>query len=55
MGTGGGRGVNLTTHLHLVPMLRMVELHFHSPIPLNGVVVNYLKTRDNVAFYPCPY
>jgi hypothetical protein len=34
------RGVKLTTHLHLVPRLRMVELHLHSPIYLYGIVLN---------------
>jgi hypothetical protein len=33
------RGVKLTTHLHLVPRLRKVELQFHSPISLYGVVL----------------
>jgi hypothetical protein len=28
------------THLHLVPRSRMVELGFHSPIRLHGVVLN---------------
>jgi hypothetical protein len=28
-----GRVVKLTTHLHLVPRSRMVELYLHSPIP----------------------
>jgi hypothetical protein len=27
-----GRDVKLTTHLHLVPRLRMVEVYLHSPI-----------------------
>jgi hypothetical protein len=26
-----GKGVSLTTHLHLVPRLRIVELYLHSP------------------------
>jgi hypothetical protein len=26
-----GKGVKLTTHLHLMPKLRMVELHLHYP------------------------
>jgi hypothetical protein len=34
-----GRGVKLTTHLHLVPRLRMVELYLHSPIRLYGMVL----------------
>jgi hypothetical protein len=32
-----GRSVKLTTHLHLVPRSRLVELYFHSPIRLHGV------------------
>jgi hypothetical protein len=31
-----GRGLKLNTHLHLLPMSRMVELYFHSPICLHG-------------------
>jgi hypothetical protein len=34
------QGVKLTTLLHLVPMLRMVELYLHSPIHFHGVVLN---------------
>jgi hypothetical protein len=37
MGTGGTK---LTTHLHLVPKLRNMELYLHSPIGLHGVVLN---------------
>jgi hypothetical protein len=33
-------GMKLTTHLHLVPRSRMVELYLHSPICLHGVVLN---------------
>jgi hypothetical protein len=33
-----GRGVKLTTHLHLVLRLSLMELH--SPVRLNGVVLN---------------
>jgi hypothetical protein len=33
-----GRDVKLTTQLDLEPGSRMVELYFHSPIHLNGVV-----------------
>jgi hypothetical protein len=33
-----GRGVNLTTRIHLVPRLRMAELCLHAPICLHGVV-----------------
>jgi hypothetical protein len=35
------RGVTLTTHLHLVPTLRLLELYLHSPIRNHG---------DNVTF-----
>jgi hypothetical protein len=35
-----GRGVKLTTHLHLVPRSRMVELYLHSLIRLHGVTLN---------------
>jgi hypothetical protein len=35
-----GRGVNLTAHLHLVPRSKLVGLHLHSPIRLNGLVLN---------------
>jgi hypothetical protein len=47
MGTGGsfsraesGGGVKLTTHLHLVPRLRMVELYLHFLIYIHGVMLN---------------
>jgi hypothetical protein len=30
-------GVNLSTHLHIVPPLRVVELYFHSPICLHAI------------------
>jgi hypothetical protein len=42
-GGKSGRGVKLTIHLHLVPKLRMVELHFHSSILLHCVVLNQLR------------
>jgi hypothetical protein len=34
------RYVKLTTHLHLLPRPRMVELYFHSPIRHHGVMFN---------------
>jgi len=34
-----GRGVKLTIHLHLAPRLKCLELYFHSPIRLHGVVI----------------
>jgi hypothetical protein len=36
--TAGGE--KLTTHLHLVPRSRMMELYRHSPTRLHGVVLN---------------
>jgi hypothetical protein len=47
MGIGGdfpggkatGAGVKLTTHRHLVPRSRIVEIYLHSPICL-GIVLN---------------
>jgi hypothetical protein len=35
-----GRGVKLTTQLHLVPRSRIVEPYLHSPICLHDVVLN---------------
>jgi hypothetical protein len=35
-----GRGMKLTTDLHLVPRSRMVELYLYSPICLHGIVLN---------------
>jgi hypothetical protein len=32
--------ISVTTHLHLVPKSRMMELYLHSPIRLNEVVLN---------------
>jgi hypothetical protein len=32
------RGVNLTTHLHIVPRIKMVELYFHSFIHLHDML-----------------
>jgi hypothetical protein len=43
-------GVKLTTHLHLVPKSRMVELYLHSPISLRGVVLNEFNTRKTSPF-----
>jgi hypothetical protein len=38
---GKTTGVELTTHLHLVVRLRMIELYLHSPIHLHGVMLNF--------------
>jgi hypothetical protein len=40
MGTGVGNSqrVKLTTWLHLVPNIRVVELYLHSPIDFHGMV-----------------
>jgi hypothetical protein len=40
-----GRSVNLTTHNHLMPRLRMVELHLLSPTRLDGVVLNQAQRQ----------
>jgi hypothetical protein len=34
------RGVKLTVQLHLVPRSRMVDLYFHTPIGLHGVMLH---------------
>jgi hypothetical protein len=39
-GKKSGRRLKLTTHLHLVPRPRMVELYLHSNICLHGIVFN---------------
>jgi hypothetical protein len=33
------RGVKLTTHFHLVPSSRMVELYLYSPVSFHGIVL----------------
>jgi hypothetical protein len=43
-----GPEVKLTTHLHLVPRSRMVELHLSSPTHLHGLVFNQLNTRTTL-------
>jgi hypothetical protein len=49
---GGKRqGVKLTTHLHLVPRSRMVELYLHSPVCLYGIVLNWLTTWTTLLFF----
>jgi hypothetical protein len=35
-----GRGVKLTTHLHLVPRSRMMQLYLYSPVRLHDMVLN---------------
>jgi hypothetical protein len=57
MGTGNDfpvgkavRGVKLTTHLHLVPRSRMVELYLYSLICLHGVVLNWLSKGTTLPF-----
>jgi hypothetical protein len=34
--------VKLTTHVHLVPILKVVELYPHYPVVFHDVVLNYL-------------
>jgi hypothetical protein len=41
-----GRTVKLTTHLHLVPRSKMVELYLHSTC-LHGVVLDLIKRGGN--------
>jgi hypothetical protein len=50
MGTGGSLpkgkvagGVKLTTHLHLVPRSRTVELYLHSSMCLHSIVLHQLS------------
>jgi hypothetical protein len=38
------QAMKLTTHLHLVPTLKVMEPHLHSPVSLNGVVLNSLSS-----------
>jgi hypothetical protein len=50
-GTAVG-GVTLTTHIHLVPRSRIVELYFLTLKRLHGVVLNKLSTG---ATLPLPF
>jgi hypothetical protein len=52
MGAGvkAAGGVKLTTHLHLVLRLRMVELYLHSAISLHGLVLNELGPGITLPF-----
>jgi hypothetical protein len=36
-----GQAVKLTTHLHLAPRSRMVELYLYTPICLHGVMLKF--------------
>jgi hypothetical protein len=46
-----GRDIKPTTHLHLVPTLRMVELYLHFPFCLHREVFNYItEYRDNITW-----
>jgi hypothetical protein len=42
------RGVKLTIHLHLVPRLRILEIHFHSPYIFMAWCL--IKPRDKFTF-----
>jgi hypothetical protein len=46
-----GRGVKLTTYLHLVPKVRIVGLYLHSPICLHGIVLNYTNLSLYIYIY----
>jgi hypothetical protein len=41
--------VKLTTHLHLLPRLKCVELYFHSPLRLYGVVLS--EAQGQLSFF----
>jgi hypothetical protein len=45
-----GRGVKLTTHLHILPISRMVELYLHSAYVFIVVVLNWLSTGTTLSF-----
>jgi hypothetical protein len=45
-----GMDMKLTTHLHLVPTLRTVELYLHSPIHLHGMKLYFLTTGKTLPF-----
>jgi hypothetical protein len=46
-----GRGVKPTTHLHLVPKSRILELYVQSTTRLHGVVLKYIiKYGDNFTY-----
>jgi hypothetical protein len=42
--------VKLTTHIHLLPRLRMVTLSLHSPLRLQAVVLTYLRACGALLF-----
>jgi hypothetical protein len=43
----------MTTHLHLVPRSRTVELHLHSLVCLYGIALNQLSTGFFFYFFYC--
>jgi hypothetical protein len=43
----GSRGVELTTHFHPVPRLRMVEIYLHFPIIS---MWRLIKNKENFTF-----
>jgi hypothetical protein len=53
----GSWSVNLTTHLHLVPKSRMVELYLSTVIRLQCVMLNYLSKGTTLPyiFYKIKY
>jgi hypothetical protein len=58
MGTGGlfpgkksGLGMKLTSHLHLVPRSRMMELYLHFTIWFCGIELNSLSTAISLLLY----
>jgi hypothetical protein len=43
--------MKLTTHLHLAPRSRMVELYLHSPIHLHGMMLHHLSMGIILPFH----
>jgi hypothetical protein len=43
--------MKLTKHLHLVPRSRIVELYLHPPTYLQGIMLNYLRIKDNQNYW----
>jgi hypothetical protein len=43
--------MKLTTHLHLVSKLKILEVYLHSPIRLHGLVLNKLSAGTMLPFY----
>jgi hypothetical protein len=42
-----GKGIKLTTHFHLKPKLRILDLHFHFPLHIHGIGTQSTTTKNN--------